>query len=394
MNSFYLQVSKRFFQALMLFLLTCLESFSQQVIELPDEPLGVSHATFSLDKVIDARLFKDNIGLLQTKQALVECNFPAELPVYLEQYFKRNFSSSGEKLVLVIQELWISNKANDTEAIGSEKKVELSLAICRQDSAEKLSCLYKAEGIYELSELRGEAAYGKKIRKIFLETIEAFNKTNWQQSEGELLKLGVETHDHAASLFEQVNFPAGLYLSIPELISKQPSILPTQLENRSLEKMYVVIKNLEELIGPKKAFAYSDGKALYIYANQYKVGNAAKYFAPVRETGRFFLVEDDLDARNVKIARNWGLIGLAIASANSGVKRNTSINRNDIGFIVDLYTGKTYVCNDKGLLKLLSEFPEARERYLSKKDRKTAAVWRSCVVYLNRGALASLTSKP
>ncbi|MDQ1086488.1 DUF6563 family protein [Siphonobacter sp. SORGH_AS_1065] len=361
----------------------------QHIIELPEHPLTTNNLGFNFKKVIDARLFKDNIGLLQMNQnELIECNFPADVSEYLESYLKRNLSSSGDSLVLVINDLWVSNKSNNNTG---EKKVDLSFTICRQDTLGKLWNIYYVENLAEISDWSGQASYGKKIRKLFDICLNEFSKTNWRNNAGTLFELGPQTNDKVASLFEQVIFPAGLYFSIPELMDKKPSILPNYIDSKRLDGKYLAIKNLKVLSEGKKAFAYSDGKRLYIYANQYKVGNKATYFAPVRETGRFFLVEDELDASNMRILYSYGSIGLAISGAISGVDRTTVINRNDLGFIVDLYTGQTYTCNDKGILKLLTEFPEARERYLNKKDRKTASVWRSCIMYLNRNEFNKLS---
>ncbi|WP_420153966.1 hypothetical protein [Siphonobacter sp.] len=108
-------MSKSIFKKLLFSYLVLVCGFTvqaQRILQLPEEPLAIESPGFIIDTVIDARQIKPHIGVVQdgkTKNVL-ECNFPDQLPTYLKGYLQRNFSTQGEPLTLIIDELWVSDE--------------------------------------------------------------------------------------------------------------------------------------------------------------------------------------------------------------------------------------------------------------------------------------------
>ncbi|PMD94037.1 hypothetical protein BWI97_17380 [Siphonobacter sp. BAB-5405] len=358
---------------------------AQQLITLPEEPLPVRQDSFKIETVIDLRHFRDHIGVIQKGlgNKKVEINFPDGLASYVDQYLERNYSSTGEPLILIISDFWVGE---ETKALSEKGFVEATMTLCRRDTTGQLRALYTLSDRVQSGGMDVTAAHPNRIRQWLTLFLGNVTTSDWKKNPGELYEIGVELNAEVASLHEMQTFPAGLYQNVGELLKARPGIAAERLKISDFQDHKIKIKNLVDVVGKKRVFAYSDGQQLYISSAQYQSRQMVHYFAPVRETGRFFLIEDYLGTQNpaangmMIVGIGGGLIGGAIAGlAASQMNANAGE-----GFIIDFKTGKTYVCNDKGILEILEEFTEAKERYLGKKKRRSIAVWRSCIVYLNR----------
>lgn len=336
----------------------------QCVLQLPEEPLAIESPGFRIDTVIDARQIKPHIGVIQegkTKNVL-ECNFPEYLPTYLKGYLQRNFSAQGEPLTLIIDELWVSD---EKKGIGGLFDVTLAITLARKDSLGNVKRLRSYRYDLSAGTIKKEAFYMKTLQRLFKIYLRHFSGTDWKNQQHESVFQEWSGEPRVAELFEKEEFTPGGYTTITELLNNQPTIAFADVKKRSLFENRIVAKVSKNAQKGQKLLAYSDGKQLYLNAETYFKG--ATYFALVRETGRFFLIDDPLDPMQYGV--------------------------NCPGFIVDFLAGVSYACNDRDMIKILQEFPKAKEKYLSKENRKTVSVWRSCIVYLNRSVLEALTKE-
>lgn len=357
---------------------------AQHTLILPDEYLAVKDDDFKIDSVIDLRLFNDHIGVVQKGllNRQVSVNFPDRLPIYLTAYLKENYSKTGQPLILVVSDFAIGE---ETKALSEKGFAETSLTMCRRDSTGELKSLFTFSDRVESSGLDVTMGHPKRVKDLLTLFLTQFIASDWKNNPGETFEFGVEPNQQAYRLHEMQTFSPGLYTSVDELINNQPVISITDIKVSAFKEQHVKIKNQNELIGNKRAFAFSDGQQLYISSAQYQSYRGASYFAPVRETGRFFLIDDPYGAINpsrglmTAAGIGFGVIGGAVAGLAA-----SQMPASGNGFIIDFKTGKTHLFNEQGILRILEEFPDAKERYLSKKNRRTMGVWRSCLVYLNR----------
>ncbi len=365
-----------------------------QYISLPEKPLSVQQDGFYINAVLDLRRSKNRIGVLQKEITAkpYNINFTDHFSDYLENYFKRNYSSTGEKLTLIIHDFWVweeiaaaRQSINYYKSKSEKGHVDGRMSVCRTDSAGNLRVIYTFFDHLESEAVDITPKHPKQIRDFFSLCFSNLIKSKWRNNPGYLFEEGKYPKVDVTAFKEQQVFPAGVYQSVAELINKEPSIAWNELKISKDIHDNIRIKNLDKILEQPYVYAYSDGKRLYASSRLYNSPRGNGYFSPVVETGRFLLIEDEIIRRTpdrgavIPVGYSEGIL--------SEVDMNYSplVLANDTdGFILDLETGRSYVYNHKGIMNILEEFPEVRDRYLSQDGENLKNVWRSCIVHLNR----------
>ncbi len=303
---------------------------------LPLEEDTVENVNFYVSKIIDNRIYKDNLGIAQkgvfNKKVLSTFYnpFEEELMDYFNAIFPANTSKSP--LVLRINQLLISE---NTGAFKETGKATVNLDVL----TEKDAIYYFLGSFSAYAEKNSVDVTGKhddRIREILKSCLIQFSelKPNTQMNRPIL----IENPSSPVILSEPIK--KGFYTSFSELYNNQPfqdaSIVFKDYSSNQ-EKL-----NLEEREHKRALYyAYSDGDYIYLNASNY---SGEKHFVKSELIDKYLLFNDTFvnqdKAAGMSLA--FGVLGLLMSNEQTNV-------------LLDLYTGQYHSIDGSKIRMLLND---------------------------------------
>jgi hypothetical protein len=258
-------------------LLLAFPIFAQKphTISLEPELISLSNRQFYIAKVIDKRLMKDNIGVVQKglnnrqTEAIMKDGVEATFQSYFEKSLPK-FSQELAPIVLIINNFRVSEKTHLMKEVG---KAELSLSFCREGNT----------GLQKLLETNAEdtnngmdvtGGHSKRIKAVILKCLTEFhlqfkhpitqNAENMAETKEKAEGLLIESSNNSNSLanpdisglvIDSTTNPenhiltcavrkVGIYKNFQELVTNSPSITtPFELTNQGSD--FVMLRDIQ-----------------------------------------------------------------------------------------------------------------------------------------------------
>ena len=303
---------------------------------LPLEEDTVENVNFYVSKIIDNRIYKDNLGIAQkgvfNKKVLSTFYnpFEEELMDYFNAIFPANTSKTP--LVLRINQLLISE---NTGAFKETGKATVNLDVL----TEKDDIYYFLRSFSAYAEKNSVDVTGKhddRIREILKSCLIQFSELNPDTQMNRRILL--EKPSAPVILSEPIK--KGFYTSFSELYNNQPfqdaSIVFKDYSSNQ-EKL-----NLEEREHKRALYyAYSDGDYIYLNASNY---SGEKHFVKSELIDKYLLFNDTFvnqdKAAGMSLA--FGVLGLLMSNEQTNV-------------LLDLYTGQYHSIDGSKIRMLLND---------------------------------------
>ena len=303
---------------------------------LPLEEDTVENVNFYVSKIIDNRIYKDNLGIAQkgvfNKKVLSTFYnpFEEELMDYFNAIFPANTSKTP--LVLRINQLLISE---NTGAFKETGKATVNLDVL----TEKDDIYYFLGSFSAYPEKNSVDVTGKhddRIREILKSCLIQFSELNPDTQMNRTILL--ENPSAPVILSEPIK--KGFYTSFSELYNNQPfqdaSIVFKDYSSNQ-EKL-----NLEEREHKRALYyAYSDGDYIYLNASNY---SGEKHFVKSELIDKYLLFNDTFvnqdKAAGMSLA--FGVLGLLMSNEQTNV-------------LLDLYTGQYHSIDGSKIRMLLND---------------------------------------
>lgn len=338
-------------KTLILFFLTfgLFQAIAQKDLEVTLEPELPLNTDFYIEKIIDARANKENIGVAQrgmfNKQ--VPAHFSEDFVVHLKNYFDALLPKEDGKtpLTLKVNQLYISERTSAMSELGN---CEMQLEFLKSENAQLFS-LGAFSSSVENGGLDVTAGHDKRIKQAFQECIEGFATSKWKSKE----LIAVEELDNA-TFDAKAELIKGLYLNFSDLKSNKPKndiSYFTQLVAKDKKTEHYMVYHNGKKKRVKNLFGYSDGENIYLNASRYTQN---EYFVKSMLIGRYIYFEDHYSSPAA--AAGFGLVGTLASMRHTGI-------------ILDTKTGVTSVLNNKNMENLLKDYPALEEEY-AKTDKK------------------------
>lgn len=316
-------------------------------IKLKTTPLVLPNRNFFIAKVIDNRLNKDNIGMVQ--KGLVNDKYPADFAKPLADYLAEKvqemlpFSEGQVSIYLQVNALYITERTTFSAETGTA-----SIDVDFINPKDSLSYgNFTAEVSNKGVEVTG--GHDRRILEGLTKCLTNFNATNWQ---------GVERTE--AVVQEGWNFsqvpPRALFSSFKNLKRNQPMERGVFDIRSNSNKKFPYYKVYKE--GSRKQIKdvsiISNGTHLYLHVSNYHVGN---YFIKSQLLGRYIYFEDRFHNQAAAIA--FGALGGAASTKHYSI-------------VLDTETGEVKVLRKEEMRNLLVDYPDLMAKYEEGKHKPAA----------------------
>lgn len=343
------------------FCLFSILTYSQQrkphiVKLLPNKDEPIETVDFYITKVVDNRVYKDNIGVAQkgmfNKKVLAKFNKPFEEEIlnYVNSIIPVNESKDG--FIIRINQLLIS------ENTGAFK--ETGKAIINLDILKKTGENYFLLGSYSAYKEKNSAdvtgKHDDRIRDILIDCLLEFQfhfKFETYKLENRLVTLDMK---QKPSLLDG-GIDKGFFQTFNELYNNNPftdASITFKKRDNHIDKLYL------EDIEHKKAlyYAYYNGESVFLNASSF---SGEKHFVRTEMIDRFLLFNDAFIAQDdaMVMSMAFGVLGLLATNKKSHV-------------LLDLYTGQFHVLKDIKIKDMLRHNEALYNLY--KSDRNSILV--------------------
>ena len=152
----------------------------EELIVLQNEPITFKADGYYIEKVIDARKDKANIGFVQKgvfKKTKVDAKLKDGIEKSIYNYLNESFGQDPNTvpIVLRITQLQIS----ESKSLPVTGKAEIKMEFCREKDG-NLGKLYDAEAYVEKPAVNVTKTHEERIREVITSCLESFNETDWQ----------------------------------------------------------------------------------------------------------------------------------------------------------------------------------------------------------------------
>jgi hypothetical protein len=355
----------------------CFAQMPDIVVELNTDSSFTNYG-FSCLKVLDERDSKDNIGYVsrgigRNNSKLI---LQGDSTEFLIQTIKDLLPKEANKpeLVLIIRNIIAS------ENIGTQNQygfcnTEIEFARQEDTSLYSLGTFYSS-----ISEKSNKIKYthGNRVLLALEKCFRKFNNSNWKSKDGELIDY---TNNDTIFNYKEIP-PKGAYYNYKELKRQAPFnsqdyqiTLATKSKNHTKYKI-----NFMESINPKFVKFVSDGKELYVRANQTHFIKSGSYGKYIYFQGRIQTVFGNPNyiksitntlviLRDLKMRPVENLFFTALISDPDSYGEIRIQNNKVIGVVIDTETGKVKLITDIYLYKITKKFPLMLKEYRKSKRR-------------------------
>lgn len=336
------------------------------IIKLDPPFIKAIDADFYISKVIDNRLNKENIGVIQKGlgNRKVPADFEGGLITQLSSFLAKLLQVSEKKapFVLQINQLSIYERTSAFTEMGG---CEVRLEFLKEEKDELLSfgeftAVVENKGMSDVTDKHDE-----RIMEALTTCINDFSKTDWENTTP-VITAENDTVQADYAYDYTIKPKKGLYRSFNTFLKNTPfdtsAYFFQPIKRKQRFERYQVYDNEEEN-RVKNIFGFSDGEHFYLSAMEY---TSSHYFIKSQFSGRFIYFEDEIYSQGAGVA--FGLLG-AIAS----IKHT--------GIILDTKTGVTSILNTKTIKSLIEPHPELQKMYESSSKRLIA--YRTIITKLN-----------
>ncbi|SFZ94306.1 hypothetical protein SAMN05428642_10460 [Flaviramulus basaltis] len=332
---------------------------------LPIENDTIEDVNFYVSKIIDNRVYKDNLGIAQkgvfNRKVLSKFDKPFEEE--LMEYFNVVFppDSKKEPLVIRVNQLLISEKTGAFKETGK--------AIANLDVLSfKDDVYYFLESFSGYAEKNSADVTGKhdnRIRQVLKNCLMDFNDIDYKTKPKR--PISIEVTSIPVVLNEPLN--KGFFTSFSELYANEPfedSLIKFKDNSHRSNKLFLEDRSHKRTL----YYAYSDGENIYLNASNY---SGEKHFVKTELIDKYLLFNDAFinqdKATGMSLA--FGVLGLLVSNTQSNV-------------LLDLYNGQYYILdNFKIRLLLKNDYPELYKEY--KKNSNDVNLLKSILEQLYKG---------
>lgn len=302
---------------------------------------------FSVEKVIDGRQFKQNIGTVQ-KGAFnrkVLANFESPLADEFMNYLGVicPTQEGKSKIIIRIDDLYVSEL---TRAMS-----ETGYATIVLDVIEVKEGVAYVVGTYNATTERNGMdvtnKHDERIKKVLQECLNEYAKTSDKDK-----TVIVFDSNQKSNIIEYAGAPKkGVYLSYSDVINNKPiDDSNFEISNKN-EKFYIMNKttNSKEM----NYYGFSDGTTFYINISKYA---NLKYYAKTEIiAGKYYIENVMYNATNVAaMSAMFGLVGALIATSDSSIP-----------MLIDRNSGQPLFLSKNEIKTMLSPYPELLKEYKS-----------------------------
>lgn len=312
---------------------------------LPIEKDTIEEVDFYITKIIDNRVYKDNLGIAQKGvfNRKVLSKFDKPFSDELLEYFNIIFppDTKKEPLIVRVNQLLISEK---TGAFKETGKAIVNLdVLCLKDSVYYF--LGSFSGYAEKNSADVTGKHDNRIRQVLKACLMEFSNTDYITKPKQPISL--EVKKSPVILTESLN--KGFFTSFSELYANktfQDSLIKFKDNKHRYNKLF-----LDNRIHKKALYyAYSDGENIYLNAANY---SGEKHFVKTELIDKYLLFNDTFinqdKATGMSLA--FGVLGLLASNTQSNV-------------FLDLYNGQYYILdNFKIKLLLKNDYPDLYKEY-------------------------------
>ena len=331
------------------------------ILEL--EPVVLEEITqFTINKVIDKRLIKSNVGFAQ--KGLTNRRVPALLPDSFETYIKSILNkmiptcTNCDSLVAIFHEFNVSEHTKAMSELGTFR-MQVEFARSQPDglySVGYVETQIEGKGL-DVTKKHAERAL-EGIKYCLLE----FNKSEWQKKKGE--KIDTITQFK----FDFTKIPkAGLYSSFSKMNKEEPfKTEGYEISHTKGKYPKYFIKGNDGKRITNRVMGFSDGESVYLNASRYSYQS---HFVKCKEMGKYMYFEDRFADPMAGVM--FGLLGSALSNSAKPI-------------LLDTTTGLIIKLDDIGIRKFLEKYPNIKKEYYSSKRQikdKAAAIKKINMLY-------------
>lgn len=319
------------------------QSQSHIVELLPNKTENAEQVDFYVAKIIDNRIYTENIGIAQ--KGLLNKKVPAifrqSLEAELLGYFKTIFSEDDtkRKLCLRVNQILISENTGAFKETGNALvNLDVLLGV---DGEYVFLGSFSAEAEKNIMDVTGK--HDDRLRAVLKSCLMEFNTIEDKYAPKE--EVNLLRPDKAKILYEEEK--KGYYISFNELYNNNP-IEDLSIVSEQKDENKVKLKNANNK--HPTYFGFYDGTHFYLNAQSY---SQSKHFVKCEKINDFLLFSDTfINQDKVNgMALAFGILG-ALASNERG---NT---------LLDLNSGRFIVLTSKRMKTLLKEdYPDYYKRY-------------------------------
>lgn len=336
---------------------------SFEILLRPTPKHDLSGLNFYCNKVIDKRLIKGNIGIIQKglfneKQRAI---FPLDFTDYLTGFLNVLLQRKIEKdsFIVLFHELRISEQTGATSELG----------VCRIqiEFVKEIDEEFISYGIFE-REIKEKGIdvtleHGDRILNALKDCILQFNTTEKKPKKTTKLTSSSDGNK-TVDFIKGISPKRGLYPNFEMVLANKPRNLDfTVRKSQAKEFTKYFMYNLQGEKIKKQFLYYSDGKSIYVECSQYR--SFSRYFVKAKHVGKYIYFEDKYSDPLAGIA--FGLLGSAISYvAHAFILDTTS---GSILPLDNLLVSKLLVLNKQ--TKLMINFNKTKGKY---KDREAAII--------------------
>ncbi len=324
---------------------------------MPIEDDTIADVNFYVSKILDNRVYKDNLGIAQkgvfNKKVLSKFDkpFEDELMEYLNAIFPP--SASKKPIVLRINQLLISEQ---TGALKETGKATVNLDVLGFGNGTH----YFMGSFSAYAEKNSVDVTGKhddRIREILKNCLVQFSGSDQQNIGKRIISLERKT----VPAILNASLQPGFYTSFSELYANKPfqdATIVFKDHGPFPEKLF-----LEDRMHKRALYyAYSDGETIFLNASNY---SGEKHFVKTERIDKYLLFTDTFVNQDkvAGMSMAFGVLGILMSNEQTHV-------------LLDLYTGQYHnIDSSKIRLLLKNDYPELYKQV--RKDSKNRDVIKS-----------------
>ncbi len=312
---------------------------------LPLEKDTVEEVNFYVSKIIDNRVYKDNLGIAQkgvfNKKVLSKFNKPFEEEI--QEYFNVIFPPDLKKepLVVRVNQLLISEKTGAFKETG-KAIVNLDVLVFKDNVYYFLGSF---SGYAEKNSADVTGKHDNRIRQVLKHCLMKYNAIDQNKQPKQYISL--EMKKDPVILKEPIK--KGFFTSFSELYANKPfqdSLIKFRENKHWSNKLLLKERSYKRAL----YYAYSDGKNIYLNASNY---SGEKHFVKTELIDKYLLFNDTFinqdKATGMSLA--FGVLGLLASNTQNNV-------------LLDLYNGQYYILSNTKMRLLLKEnYPNLYKDY-------------------------------
>jgi hypothetical protein len=344
-------------------ILFSINAFAQQTktIDLLPTRLDIAGRDFYIDSVVDNRVTKTNIGeaKIGVNNRSVPVVFVQPFDVTLRAWFNLTIPGSNGQtsLIAVINELRVYEKVYKLKERGV---ADVNITFCKLDSG-VLKVVAQTSGTQESGGADVSNGHNDRIDLALRDCLNQLMATDWKENPGKVLTDGGQWTpvDDEHNILKAKAWKYGSYKNFNDLRSNNPEnseqvVVP---EAEMGELVLLKVKSTKKKL--VEAYAFNDGKAIYINTFFYNGDKSKGVFAKVESIGPYMAwIDYYMSPTTAGVAAGFGLIGAAVASSGDP----------DI-VILDLRTGVISPLRPEILSKILESEPQLLAEYQKGKVR-------------------------